>query len=43
VISKPPVHKLLEIKLLQNTLYGRLSRRRHSCPKDVRGFGMNLV
>ena len=31
VISKSHVHKHLEIKLLQNSLYGRLSRRRYSC------------
>src|SRR5260370_41309135 len=23
--------------------YGRLSRRRHSCPKDVRGLGVDLA
>ena len=28
MISKSLAHKLLEIKLLQNSLYGRLSRRR---------------
>ena len=31
VISKSHVHKHLKIKLLQNSLYGRLSRRRYSC------------
>jgi hypothetical protein len=31
VISKSRVHKHLEVKLLQNPLYGRLSRRRHTC------------
>jgi hypothetical protein len=31
VISKSHFHKLLEIKLLQNSIYGRLSRRRYSC------------
>ena len=31
MIFKSHVHKLLEIKLLQNSIYGRLSRRRHSC------------
>ena len=33
VISKSHIHKLLEIRLLQNALYGRLSRRRYSCPE----------
>jgi hypothetical protein len=31
VISKVHVRKLLQIKQLQKALYGRLSRRRHSC------------
>jgi len=31
VISKPLVLKFLQIKPLQNALYGRLSGRRHSC------------
>jgi len=31
VISKSHFHKRTEIKLLQNSLYGRLSRRRYSC------------
>ena len=31
VISKLYVPKFLEVKLLQNTLFGRLSRRRYSC------------
>jgi hypothetical protein len=31
VISKVHVRKLLQIKLLQKAIYGRLSRRRHSC------------
>jgi hypothetical protein len=33
VISKLHIHKYLEIKRLQNSLYGRLSRRRHSCTR----------
>ena len=32
VISRAHVRKLLQIKRLQNSLYGRLSRRRCSCP-----------
>ena len=33
MISKSHAHKLPEIKQLQNSIYGRLSRRRYSCTR----------
>ena len=37
MISRSPVHKLLEIKLLQNALYGRLAVDGSLLPEAVRG------
>ena len=38
MICKSHVRKFLQINRLQNALYGRLSRRRHSCAGGRRGF-----
>jgi hypothetical protein len=43
VISKLRVHKLLEIKLLQNALYGRLAVDGTLAMEAARGFNLHLA
>jgi hypothetical protein len=43
VISRSHIHKFLEIKPLCNTIYGRLSRRRHAWLEAARGLEPHLV
>ena len=43
MISKSHVHKFLEVNSLQNTIYGRLSRRRYSCAWRARAWVRNLI
>jgi len=43
VISKSHVRKFLRINVLQDTIFGRLSRRRYSAPEVARGFEPHLA
>jgi hypothetical protein len=43
VIPDMYIRKLLQIKQLQKSLYGRLAADGTLAPKDARGFGMDLA